>query len=420
MRNIHLQKILLFIKVRRKKLFIAVVVTSVLIFISIFYLAKKYPTTSPLASAEYLTSDLTHQHRQLSKEVIGFLPYWRLDDTKYLHFDLISEIFFFSLSADGTGNIIKVANGQIDPGWKWWQDSSIQNLIAKAQVNGDKFGLTISMQKNSTLESFLDNQAAQQILINNLIGEIRDKNLDAINLDFEYDGTPPDGYQGKFTDFATKFAHQFRAQSPGTELSIDFFPLSIRSPRLYDIPKLAPLFDKIIVMSYDYYSANSDLAGPAAPISGFAQGKYFFDVTTTYQDYLKVVPAAKIIMGVPYYGWDWPVRDGNTPLSRVLPQNDRDGYPAVLSYGRMRQDTDLIPQNCSWDDLAKEEWCYYTDKTTNQDHQAWFENDKSIDIKYDFANSHNLSGVAIWTLGYDSSYPDLWNLLQSKFAKLGN
>jgi spore germination protein YaaH len=410
-------------KSKKIKYFLGFLAIIVLILASIYiYLKITYPTASVLISAEYIKTNFGENHANMKKEVIGFLPYWRLDDTKYLRFDLLSEIIFFSLSADENGQIVKVVNNETDPGWRWWNSQTVKNLIAKTQINNTKFSLTIAMQKNKTLESFLDNKQAQQTLIDNLLKIVKSDKLNGLNIDFEYDGKPDDSYRQKFTEFAKNLSMSFKNASPNTELSIDFFPLSIQKPRLYDVASLAPYFDRVIVMSYDYYSGSSDLAGPVAPISGYIaspsakQKSYFFDVETTYSDFTKVVPKDKLIMGVPYYGWDYPVEDNTNPLSKILPQNDYNGYAEVISYGRARTNTDLKPENCYWEDVAKATWCTYTD-SNNVQREVWLEDNKSIEYKFDFSNLNNLAGIAIWTLGYDKDYPDIWNLIKLKFTK---
>ena len=410
-------------KSNNKKILITTLFLLVItVVLTILYLYLKYPTTSPINSASYFINRLKQPHAHMQKDVVGFLPYWRLDDTKYLRFDLVSEVFFFSLSVDENGQIIKIVDNETDPGWRWWSSPAIQNLIAKTQITGGKFGLTIAMQKNKTLESFLNNPSAQKTLTSNLIQIVESDKIDGLNLDFEYDGEPDDKYKSEFTNFAKELTSTFRTKSPKTELSIDFFPLSIEKPRLYDVASLAPLFDKVIVMSYDYYSGSSEVAGPVAPIFGYIaspsadQTSYFFDVNTTYNDYLKVVPKEKLIMGVPYYGWDYPVEDNTTILSKVLPQNDQNGYPEVISYGRARTNTNLKAENCQWDDTAKATWCAYTDSNKIQ-REVWLEDNRSIEIKFDFAKTNNLGGIAIWTLGYDRDYPDLWNLIKNYFTK---
>ena len=377
-----------------------------------------YPTTSPFRSIIYVADSIKHPHMNMVKQTIGFLPYWRTDDIKYIRFDLLSEVIFFSLTADENGNIVKIVGNETDPGWRWWQSQTIRDLIAKTQISGGKISVAIAMQKNETLEGFLNNQTAQKNLVSNLLELVKVNRLDGINLDFEYAGELSDeSHRDKFTQFATLFTSEFKNSSPNTELSIDLYPFAVQKPRLFDVPKLAPLFDKVIVMSYDYYGASSDVAGPVAPMGGYSEGKFYFDVSTTYSDYLKVVPKEKIIMGVPYYAWDYTVEKWAQPIKNiVLPQNDDNGYTSVMSYGRMRADANIQKANCVWDDLAQENLCFYIDTSTGKYHQIWIEDNKSIEIKFDFANSKDLGGIAIWTLGYDKDYPDLWEMIKTKFS----
>ena len=56
-------------------------------------------------------------------------------------------------------------------------------------------------------------------------------------------------------------------------------------------------------MGYDYHWKGSTLTGPAAPLTG---GSY--NVTNTINTYLSVTRNnnSKIILGNPYYGYEWP------------------------------------------------------------------------------------------------------------------
>lgn len=401
----------------RKQIFALFIVVILFVIISsFFYLSQKYPTSSPVTVAPELLASFNHPHARMEKEVIGFLPYWRMDDVKYLRYDLVSEVIYFSLTADKDGQFVKVVNNETDPGWRWWNSQKVKDLIARVQISGGKFSLTVAMQKNKTLDKFLIDKAAQQTLINNLVNEVKSKHLDGINIDFEYDGTPEPILREKFVEFNQNLVTTFRQQSPKTVLSIDFFPLSIRKPRLFDIPKLAPLFDRVIIMSYDFYASNSDTAGPIAPMNGFAEGKYLFDIITAFSDYLQYIPKEKLILGVPYYGYDWPVEEGPTIQSKTLEKNDGNGYPEVISYGRAKTFNQLKPEQCQWEVLAQETWCWYEDEETGVDRQVWVSDNKSVETKFNFAKAQDLAGVAIWTLGYDKEYPDLWEMIKVKFT----
>lgn len=146
-------------------------------------------------------------------------------------------------------------------------------------------------------------------------------------------------------------------------------------------------------------------------MTGFASHRFIFDVTTAYRDYLRAIPRTKIVMGIPYAGWDWAVRKGS---SHTLPASNPNSYAAILSYGRMRGFGRLKSSRCRWDAYAEEPTCRYVDGKGVQ-HQVWFENNRSIAVKYAYARANGFAGIAIWVLGYDGKYPDLWNILRRTF-----
>ena len=124
-----------------------------------------------------------------------------------------------------------------------------------------------------------------------------------------------------------------------------------------------------------------------------------------------------MILGIPYYGYDWPVEKGEEFMSKTLEQNDKNGYVEVLSYSRMKKDPKFNSKDqCMWDELAQEPWCWYFDKETQTARQAWFENDRSIEKKFSFVNEKNIGGIAIWLLGYDRDHQNLWSMIRSKFT----
>jgi spore germination protein YaaH len=380
----------------------------------LIYSHVSYPTTSAVNVLSDLVSAEQHPHISLRRQTIAFLPYWRLNNIQYARYDLLSEVNFFSLTVGPDGHIVQVTGNQTEPGWRWWNTQQVKDLIPKVQISGDAFGLTLAALNNNDIGAFLPSAGAQQNLISDTLDQVHSRHLNAVTLDFEYSGTPPAAYRRDFTTFAERFAASLRQQASGTALSLTLPPLAGRDGGLFDLPRLVPLFDRFIGMTYDYYNASSDVTGPDAPMKGFAAHRFAFDVTTAYHDYLQVVPRTKIVMGIPYSGWDWTVRKGTALLRRVLPANDPNNYAAILSYGRMRGFGEIKPTQCQWDQYAEEPHCRYVDSKGVQ-HQVWFENNRSIAVKYSYARANGLAGIAIWVLGYDSKYPDLWSILRRTF-----
>lgn len=380
-----------------------------------FYFSYTYPETSPLTSGEYFLEHLGKPHAELSKYVLGFLPYWELNEINYIKPTDLSEINYFSLSVGPDGHILKTTNGQNDPGWNGWIQQATKDFITKSHIMGTKVAITIAAQDNETIKTLLNSNTAQQNLIADILTQVQQRKLNGVNIDFEYTGTPNAVYQQEFTYFSEKLSSQLKLQNPQEELDLSIMPVSATQTDLYDFQKLIPLYDHFIGMTYDYYGPTSDIAGPVAPMKGFAQGKYFFDVTTTYSNFEKLLPKNKLIMGVAYYGWEWAVENGSTVDSETLPSSNPNSYAAIISYARYREDTDIKQNQCSWESDAEETWCWFTDTKTGIDHQLWPMDNKAINIRFDYANQQDLDGIAIWTLGLDKNYPDLWNLIEKTF-----
>ncbi|MEK7571716.1 MAG: glycoside hydrolase family 18 protein [Patescibacteria group bacterium] len=383
--------------------------------VGMWLLKMTYPQTPLQTSAKYFLEHLMKPHISLDKEVIGFLPYWQVDDISTIELQSLSEVNYFSLSPAANGELLRVVATQTNPGWREWDKQAMKDFITKTHILGTKFSLTILTHDAVIIESILSSKEAQATLINELIAQVKEHNLDGITIDFEYLGTPDESYQDAFVAFSKNLSDAFRKEAPDTTLSLSVMPRAARDPGLLKIKQLTPYYDRFIVMSYDYYGASSDIAGPVAPMKGYKEEVYFFDVTTTYADYLKVLPKEKIIMGVPYYGWDRAVEDGKTKKSLTFASDDPNNYTAIISYARMKESTNLT--DCKWDTLAQERWCWYTNPETGTAHQVWIADEKSIGVRFDYAKKNELGGVAIWVLGYDKGYDELWNLLQQTFGK---
>ena len=419
-----------------KKILVVLLLLLFLFTIIWYYLSQKYPTTSPLKSSRYTLEHIFKPHKNMTAETMGFLPYWEVDKVEDVRLDLLTEINYFALRVDPRGDIVQEVEGETDPGWREWNNQKIKDLIARAQIMGSKFSVTFVSQRNSTIETILEKPDIQKRLIANILEQVKSRNLDGVNIDLEYQNncTPHNksaqGHknasnssekaelckiprlQKQFTEFSKSLRNNLKSQSPTISLFVSMMPRAERTPDIFDFPTLVPVYDKFIGMSYDYAGQANEIADATAPMTGFKENKFFFDVTTTYEDFLKVIPKDKILMGVPYYGWDWAVQSGSRIQSKVLTGDN--SYAAVVSYARAKEMKELKKSQCEFDEIALQPWCWYTKDQT--DHQVWFENDKSIGIKYDFAKNHRLGGIAIWVLGYDKNYTDLWDMLSNKFA----
>ena len=130
-------------------------------------------------------------------------------------------------------------------------------------------------------------------------------------------------------------------------------------------------------------------------------------------DYKNAAGSDKLILGVPYYGYNWVVEDAN-PNSTRIPGNDVLGFSISQNYAQIA-DSDY-KKNILWDEEAKVPYFTYT-SSTGATRQVYFENADSLKEKYILAKKENLQGVGIWALGYDEDKKELWQLLRDEFLQ---
>jgi hypothetical protein len=115
------------------------------------------------------------------------------------------------------------------------------------------------------------------------------------------------------------------------------------------------------------------------------------------------VDGSKIILGIPYYGLDWPTVSQNIGSATTGTASAKIYYYAFQNantYGRM------------WDDYSLTPWYRYY---TTEWHQCWYDDSVSLDIKFGMVNDSLLEGAGCWALGYDRSYDHIWNAIRNNF-----
>jgi len=409
----------------KKKYFAAGLALLIILFIIVVGLSKKapiktavkYPTVNiPIVNARviplvYATSQAIDPGKIFSanaknvqltvtgkpkKEILGFFPYWILPDEDKVDLSTLTSISLFGLEADGNGNIITGdANDNAGGGWAMWKDPKVDDLIRRAKNQEVKVYLTIKCFDNANIEKISTNDNSQKTLIANALYFVNSKALDGINIDFEYVGTPTEAVRNGFTRFITNLNDELKRQVPDTTLTVDTYLVSGSEKDLFDIPQVAKNSDALVIMGYDMHTP---LGGPG-PVSAMGGDT---NIVGYVQNYLEQVDASKLILAVPYYGYDWPenVASPSADMVKILP------YAQVA---QQSQNLQLV-----WDDTSETPSFTYND-ASGQPRVVHFDNVRSLGIKYDFINRKNLQGVGIWALGYDGQNQDLEKLLIDKF-----
>jgi spore germination protein YaaH len=168
-------------------------------------------------------------------------------------------------------------------------------------------------------------------------------------------------------------------------------------------------------MAYDFHRPTSDAAGPVAPLNS-AGTNSDYDLNIMIKDFLSQIAPNKLILGVPYYGYNWVVEDDGK-YSKRIEGTVETGFSQSQIYDVIMSDIDELGLDVKWDEGAQVPYYSYVSPETGSARQVYFENTTSLKKKFEFVKANTLAGVGIWALGYDGDRPELWNLLFDQFVR---
>jgi len=368
------------------------------------------PLVSPLALIETYIAPPKHSN----KIVYGFFPYWNLKYADKLHVSDITHFAYFSLSLNGDGTIQKKINSkELEPGWNKYNSPILAKILYQVRLLGKKIILTITAMDPDLIESVLNNPTSQETALTSILSIFTEKQFDGINIDFESVSAPDQHTRDNFTAFIRKLKTRCQVIRSACEISVDIFADSGRRNRLHDLPAIYPLTDHIIVMTYDYYRKSSAQAGPVAPLRGACPNTNPFvqiesgcleqDITTNLSEITTSIPPEKLILGIPFYGYEWQTVSSDFLANSYL------GSGALASYQRIRDlfsDTTISSLSATWSSFTLSPYLTYI--KNGEIHQIHYENPQSIELKTKLVKSAGLGGLAVWALGYEGEYLDLW------------
>jgi spore germination protein YaaH len=339
----------------------------------------------------------------LERQVYGYLPYWRLDSgtVDRLDYDLISTIAMFGLGIKKDGNI--------DTAWRGYTAYVSDNATAvtnAAHAKGVRVVPTFQLFDSGTLpkmSAFLHSKAAQSRFIKQAIALMGRRSADGANFDFE---PMPQSLSLDYAKFLAKFKTSMLKSFPKAKLVA---ATSAGAPYTL-IDGIENIVDQMLVMTYNYRWSGSTVTGAIAPLDNTTR-----TVKLHIERYLKHVPASKLILGVPYYGYDWPVTS-QTPNATVNKPTSKWGGVWSVSYTSARKFLEVHPEVVRHEDTAEgSAYFTYWDPASLTFRQVYFEDELSVAAKYDYAIANGLAGVGIWTLDNDRGYTDMYDVLRAKF-----
>jgi spore germination protein YaaH len=347
-------------------------------------------------------------------EVFGFAPYWTLDKLDNVDFTILSTFAYFGIPVQADGNL-----NVSDTGYDQFKSDQATAIFQKAHKYGTRVVVTITQMDNTEIMSLMDNLDAQKTAISQTVDLVKKRGIDGVNVDFEYVGDPGDDYRNKFSNFVKGLTEKMHQEVPHSKVTVSVYASSVKDRKIYNIAEIAKDTDGIFMMAYDFATAGSDAAMPTAPLHGYKEGQYWYDVASAVDDFLKVMPSNKLILGLPWYAYNYVVYSP-TIKAETRPYYSWKGQPMTQTYSTASAITANTPgienYQTGWDTYGQVGWKAYYVSQTGTWRMVFMDDQESLKIKYDFAKNKNLAGVGMWALGFDEGKKDLWNQLEKSFG----
>ncbi len=340
-------------------------------------------------------SYVVREHKfALNHEIFGWHPHWMGDSYRKYDYSLLTTLAYFSYELNpNTG------------GYKTIHDWNETDVVELAQDKGCKVVLTVTCLNEKDLSLFLANPAAQDNFVKTIRGLIVERNANGVNINFEKLNYR---YKRELVNLMEKLRNAFDALNPDYQISITVPAIDYAGA--YDVEAMEPFVDLFVMMGYEYTGSYSSSTGPTSPMNGGA--KYAqYGLESSIDAYLKnKVPAKKLILAIPYFGVQWEVEGKEVPGKSIK-------FIRSLSYAQIKA---MFPDR---------EPLFYEASLTpyfnspiagryNMFDQIWFDNARSLGMKFDLIVNKELGGVGIWALGMDGGNKEFWNVLEDKFLQI--
>lgn len=292
--------------------------------------------------------------------------------------------FTYGLRADGT--LLPLADEALLAAARRYGADTVMHLSSLTE--GGSFSSALAAE-------VLQSQSRTEALTEEVLSVMAQKDYDALDVDFEY--LPPQMREAYAAFIASL---QSRLAPLGKKVLVALAPKTSADQRgllyeAHDYALLGAAADAVLLMTYEWgYSGSAPMA--VAPIP---QVRRVLDYAVT------VIPRQKIYLGIPTYGYDWPLPyvQGVTRAKSLSPV---EATALAARYGAEIQ----------YDERAQAPHFRYRD-ASGTEHEVWFEDARSILAKLNLVREYGFRGVGYWNLM--RPFPQNLLLLAQEFSVLG-
>lgn len=280
----------------------------------------------------------------------------------------LSELSIFSYGFTTEGNLVPP---QLDDTWmiRLALDYNTRPILTLTPL--DEYGRF----NNNLIHVMVQDNTVRANLIRQLILIMDEKNYSGVDVDFEYILAED---RDAFAEFVSVLREEMNNR--GYSVSVALAPkVSANQPGLLyegkDYGQLGAAANWVLLMTYEWgYTYGPPMA--VAPLP---------NVRRVVEYAVTEIPVEKINLGIPNYGYDWPL-----PYER--------GVTAAQTIGNIEA-VDIAIANgaeIQYDEIAQSPYFYYT--LNGIEHVVWFEDVRSMQAKFSLVSEYDLRGVGYWQI----------------------
>lgn len=342
----------------------------------------EYPYRLAVGQA-LLIDDGTEDREKQSLEVNGYAYPFINRDTANSTLPFLTDLSVFSYGFTEEGNLVPP---MVDDQW----------LIDLALANEVRPILTLTPLgedgrfNNNLVSVLVRNPGIQEHLIWELGRTLLEKGFGGVDIDFEYVLAEDSVRYADFVKKVRLVMNQF-----GYIVTVALAPKTSRDQPglLYegiDYRLLGEAANRVMLMTYEWgYTYGPPMA--VAPINM---------VRRVVEFALTEIPAEKISLGIPNYGYDWPL-PFERGVTRATTINNLEAVRIAIDHG--------VP--IRFDEIAQTPYFRYWQYGIQ--HEVWFEDVRSYNAKFDLIKEYNLTGAGYWQIM--NFFRANWLLLHNRF-----
>lgn len=293
-----------------------------------------------------------------------FISRWVLEQT----LPYLTDLFIFSYGFTVEGTLIPPA-----------LDDTFMITLAKNYGVAPILTLTPfgpdGMFSNYLITRVVNDETAKAQLIEELVNQITERGFKGVDIDFEYilaeDRIP-------FAEFVSEVRTSINAL--GYPVSVALAPKTsdTQTGLLYegkDYALLGEAADYVLLMTYEW----GYTFGPAMAVAPLNKVREVVEYALTK------IPAEKINLGIPNYGYDWTL-----PFVR--------GTSKAQNIGNIEAVQIAIAQGAQIQFDAVSQSPFFTYVQNGLTHEVWFEDVRSIHAKFGLVQEYGLRGMSYWQI----------------------